>query len=279
MEPSQIGQPTDATPQTPSSPEAAPAPATEAEQRSEDSRNWFDRVVRTRLSGTTSRGPAAEQSQDETTSAEPGQGQPAPEWKPPSSQKEMDTWYQSRRDKERADDQRRQYQTELQERAQRVQGLEQQKQELLEGHEDWEVGEQVAAIERAIAAEKAGTAQQDREGSLIGDLTAFYDRVYLDPLLDQLPKAERERLLGQPWHGPDGRVGLQQAGFDALKQHYMDEGAKAERARLEKNQSVRKQLAHEFRITREEPDNIPSANGSLTPPPDMNTLIRRAAGR
>lgn len=267
MEPSQIGQPTEST-QTP--PEAASAPPS-APERSEGEPNLFERLFH--FHGR-ERGETRDSSQDQPAAQEQPPAAASDEWKPPSSREEMQRWYQSQRDKERADEQRRQYQTDQQERTQRIQAIEQQKRELLQGHESWEVGEQVAELDRQILAEQDGTAAQDREGSLIGTVTEFYDHVWGNGFLEELPRAEQQRILAQTWQGPDGRVAMANEIRTALKKHLLAEGAKAERARLEKNQSYRKQLTHEFGIVREEPDHVPAGTGGNSHGPSMNEWLR-----
>lgn len=271
MEPT--GGPESAQDQSPHpSPEVASEAPSEAE-RSESSRSWFD-GVRDRLRGVT-RGPASDEPPDQ-----PAEGTSPPEWRPPQNPEEERRRFQSARDREAAEERRRAYQTEQQQRQQQVYELEQQKRELIANHEDWEVGEDVAKLERQILAVQQGTAQEDREGSLIGTLTSFYDSVYMDAYLSELPRAEQEKLTSQTWQGPEGRAALAGEIKGALKKYWMTEGAKAERTRLEKSQGYRKQLTHEFGLAHEEPDLVADATGGNGgTPPDMNSFLRRSFGR
>jgi hypothetical protein len=271
-------EPTPSTPaaSNPTPPESASAPEPE---RSEDSPSFFDRLFRPRAG--TARGEAAPESQDQPAresapaSSTPEPPSPPDDWQPPSSREEFERIYQSRRDKERADEQRRTYQQEQQERASRIAGLEQQRRELLASHQSWEVGEEVAELDRQILAEEQGTAQQDRESSLLGTVTGFYDQIYGDAYLAELPVAEQERILATPYQGPEGRAQLAKEILSSLKKNWLAEGAKSEREKFEKNPAVRKQLAHEFGITsREEPDHVPAANGSNGQSPSMNAWLR-----
>jgi hypothetical protein len=257
-------------PQIPSSPESAPEAASDAE-RSEASRSWFE-GVRARLRGTP--GPGRDEAPDQ-----PAPGQP-PEWRPPTNAEEERRRFQSQRDREAAEERRRQYQTDQQQRAAQVAQLEQQKRELLSSHEDWEVGEEVASLERQIVAVRDGTAQESREGSLIGTITATYDSIYGDNYLQELPRAEQERIAREVWQGPEGRAALANEIKGALKKHWTTEGARAERLRMEKNPSVRKQLAHEWGLAHEEPDLVAEATGGNGgSSPDMNSFLRRSFGR
>lgn len=271
MEPT--GGPDQSPDQSPNpSPEVANEASSEAE-RSESSRSWFKSVV-DRVRGRDP-GPESDELPDQ-----PAEGTGPPEWRPPTSAEEERRRFQSARDREAAEERRRAYQTEQQQRQQKVYELEQQKRELIANHEDWEVGEDVAKLEREILAVQQGTAQEDREGSLIGTLTSFYDSVYMDAYLSELPRAEQEKLTQQTWQGPEGRAALATEIKGALKKHWMTEGAKSERLRMEKNPSMRKQLAHEFGLAHEEPDLVAEATGGNGgTPPDMNSFLRRSFGR
>lgn len=268
MEPTEIGQ----NPAAGSPPEGSANPEAE---RSEDSPSFFERIFHR---SDRSRGESRETSQDppatETTATTTPGAKPPDEWKPPASKEEFDRLYQSRRDQERARELAAQHQTEQQQRAARIQELEGKKRELLRTHQPWEVGEDVAQLELQIQAEQEGTAAQDRDSGLIGSITAFYDQVYGDTYLRELPPAEQQRLLQTEYHGPQGRQQLAQDIAAAMKKHYLAEGAKAERERLEKNQGYRKQLVHELGLAREEPEHITAAPGGNGHATDMNAWLR-----
>lgn len=268
MEPANIGQ--DPTAGAPAEVSANPEP-----ERSEGAPSFFDRLF-----NRGGRGEARETPQDTPATeppATPATGtKPPDEWKPPASKEEFERIYQSRRDQERARDLAAQHQTEQQQRTARIQDLEGKKRELLRTHQPWEVGEEVAELELQIQAEQEGTVAQNRDSDLIGSITGYYDHIYGETYLQELPPAEVQRIMQNPYHGPQGRQQLAQDIATALKKHYLAEGAKAERERLEKNQGYRKQLVHELGLAREEPANIPAATGGNghSGSTDMNAWLR-----
>jgi len=223
-------------------------------------------------------GPSPDAAQDqpapEDHSPEPDPNAP-PAWAPPTDAEEERRRYQSIRNKEQAAEQRAAHQTAQQQVAAEVNRLEAEKDQLLATHEDWEVGDDVAKLDRQIKAVKDGTQQQQSEDQLLGGITAFYDQVWGDTYLAALPVSERERILKTEYHGPDGRRQM----AEEVRKSLLAEGGRQERTKLEKNAGYRKQLAHEFGLAREEPDTTPSVAGSAPAANDMNGWIRRAAGR
>lgn len=290
MEPTTIGQES-----TPSTPEESKAPT--PEERSEAQHNWFnDRIrgVRGIVSAVT-RGaqdqPAAKAEDDESTDAsaaaestptaaasDTAKPSPKGDWAPPADAEDERKRYQSLRDQERAREQAASLQTRQQEQAAQIRELEAKRSELLKD-EPWRVGEQVADIDLKIEAIKAGNTEQVREQELVGGVMAFYDAIYSDRFLQELPPEEVTRILARPYHGAEGRQMLAEETLSALTKHFKSVGAKEERAKLEKSQSYRKQLSQEFGLSREEPDQTPAVAGSAQGPVDMNSFIRTAAGR
>jgi hypothetical protein len=91
-----------------------------------------------------------------------------------------------------------------------------------------------------------------------------HDRAAIDPIVEALPKAERERIfaLEGAGHGLEGRKLVVAESLKALEKHWKAEGEKQAEARLRRNQAFRKQVLSEARGGIAEPELLPAASGA-----------------
>lgn len=112
-------------------------------------------------------------------------------------------------------------------------------------------------------------AEQDRQAekqaetdtsvnSMFAQIGAHHDRYTLDPLVMQLPDAERQRIMALPGAGAglDGRKLIVEEGLKALEKHWRAEGARDAEAKLRRNPAFRKQVFSEMRRGAPEPEFI-----------------------
>lgn len=120
-------------------------------------------------------------------------------------------------------------------------------------------------------------AQQDRqaeqEAQQNAGTTQFFqnvglqhDRIAIDPLMESLPLAERERIMkidgaGQ---GLEGRKVVVAEALKSLEKHWKAEGEKQAEAKLRRNPAFRKQILAEHRGSFQEPELLPAFSGSST---------------
>jgi hypothetical protein len=110
-----------------------------------------------------------------------------------------------------------------------------------------------------------------------------YDRVAIDPIIEVLPKAERERVLGaaarDAANGLEHRRMVVGEAMKALEKHWRAEGAKDAEDRLRKNPAFRKQILVESRGQYTEPELLPSGPaGNGRSSDDINDMLRRQIG-
>jgi len=123
-----------------------------------------------------------------------------------------------------------------------------------------------AYAEQERNAEQAATADSSIAG-LFSQVGAEHDRYTLDPLVTQLPEAERQRILALEGAGVglDGRKLIVTEGLKALEKHWKQEGAAEAEQKLRRNAAFRKQVLSEFRRGVREPEFIsggpPSVEG------------------
>jgi hypothetical protein len=95
--------------------------------------------------------------------------------------------------------------------------------------------------------------QQQEQGSnvmaQVGQIEATYDRFALDPLVMQLPEAERQRILKLEGAGVglEGRKLIVSEGLRALEKHWKAEAEKEAQDKLRRNPAFRKQVLNEIR--------------------------------
>jgi hypothetical protein len=187
---------------------------------------------------------------------QPAASAPAPDeanaWKPPTSVEEerrrLQSYYDSRR-----------YQEQREERERTLAGLEQQLEAALDEDDPLTVTE----LERQIRALKSGDQAQDQVSTVVGNLTAFYDELYLDGGLKRLPMEVRQQLLSDAGQvvGPQGRQQLATRIYDAVLAEGKRQGAAEEAKRLRSSSAFRKEILHQNRDEEEEPDYVPAVAG------------------
>jgi hypothetical protein len=103
-----------------------------------------------------------------------------------------------------------------------------------------------------------------------------HDRVSIDPLVEALPQAERERILALEGAGTglEGRKLVVTKALESLQKHWKAEGAKEAEVRLRRNPAFRKQVLNEGRTTAVEPDLLPGAASSSKSDGAVSGLLR-----
>jgi hypothetical protein len=93
-----------------------------------------------------------------------------------------------------------------------------------------------------------------------------HDRVSIDPLMEALPVAERQRIMQVEGagHGLEGRKVVVNEALKALERHWKAEGEKQAEAKLRRNSAFRKQVLAENRDSFPEPELLPAYSGSTT---------------
>jgi hypothetical protein len=121
-------------------------------------------------------------------------------------------------------------------------------------------------------------AQSQQWVETFANLGRIHDGAVLDPVVQALPKAEAERILGLEGAGigVDGRKLIVGEALKALEKHWKAEGAKDAEARLRKNPAFRKQVYGEFRGP--EPEVVPVGASSAASSDDINDMLRRQLG-
>jgi hypothetical protein len=101
-------------------------------------------------------------------------------------------------------------------------------------------------------------------GSFLANVGTTHDRYTIDPLMETLPQAERDRILKMEGAGSglEGRKLLVRESLKALEKHWKAEGEKQAEAKLRRNAAFRKQVLAESRGSVVEPDLLPGDGGS-----------------
>ena len=111
------------------------------------------------------------------------------------------------------------------------------------------------------------TAQQN-EGvqTFFRDVGTQHDRVAIDPLMEALPRTERERIMNidGAGRGLEGRKVVVDEALKSLAKHWKAEGEKEAEAKLRRNPAFRKQVLAEHRGSFQEPELLPAFSGSST---------------
>jgi hypothetical protein len=118
-------------------------------------------------------------------------------------------------------------------------------------------------------------AEQERQDEQIQDqsvgvqqffsnIGTAHDRVSIDPLVEILPKEERDRIMNLDGAGTglEGRKLVVKESLKALEKHWRAEGAKDAESKLRRNQAFRKQIFAELRGGVTEPDLLPASSSS-----------------
>lgn len=104
-----------------------------------------------------------------------------------------------------------------------------------------------------------------------------HDRIAIDPLVQRLPEAERNRILAIEGAGAglEGRKLVVTESLKALEKHWRAEGAKEAEAKLRRNSAFRKQVFSEFRGSTPEPELLPGrASESSDADETVSALLR-----
>lgn len=107
--------------------------------------------------------------------------------------------------------------------------------------------------------------QSDTFMSRLHEIGSIHDRSTIDPLLEMLPPAERERILKLDGAGVGlaGRTLIVKEALKALEKSWKGDGGKDAERKLRSNPAFRKQLLAEMRGQRtSEPDLLPASSGS-----------------
>jgi hypothetical protein len=103
-----------------------------------------------------------------------------------------------------------------------------------------------------------------------------HDRAAIDPLVEALPKAERDRILAMDGagRGLEGRKLLVSESLKALEKHWKAEGEKQAEARLRRNSAFRKQVLSEARSGTVEPELLPAFNAPSAADKKVADILR-----
>jgi hypothetical protein len=107
-----------------------------------------------------------------------------------------------------------------------------------------------------------------------------HDRVSIDPVIEVLPRAERERILKleNAGRGLEGRKLVVTEALKALEKHWKAEGEKAAEGKLRRNPAFRKQVLSEARGGVVEPELLSAASGSSDADKTVSDLLRNRYG-
>ena len=120
----------------------------------------------------------------------------------------------------------------------------------------------------AYAEEERKAEQEQESTSQVANwfqgLSSQHDRAAIDPVIERLPEAERERILRMQGAGTglEGRKLVVSESIKALEKHWKAEGAKEAERRLRGNQAFRKQVLAESRGQSTEPELLPALSSS-----------------
>lgn len=221
-------------PNTPSE-GAVPAPdaaATEpaSDQREGSSPGWWQRMFNRR--------PAQETTTDD---AESGQGDSASE-RLVLSREELDRRVQAETDRREA------------KRAADFRAAEKRR---LRDEDPWAYAEQDRQAEQ-------GQEQTQGIQQFFATVGTQHDRIAIDPLMEALPVAERERIMKieGAGRGLDGRKLVVGEALKSLEKHWKAEGEQQAEVKLRRNPAFRKQLLAEGRGLAPEPELLPAYSSS-----------------
>jgi hypothetical protein len=208
---------------------AAAEPAS-GESREGPSTHWWDRLLNKRPT-------------PEATSADEEQAQASSTSQKLSlTQEELDRRVQAETDRREA------------QRAQRQRAEERKK---LRDTDPWAFAEEDRKAEQSQV-------QDNTTLEFFRNVGTQHDRIAIDPLMETLPVAERQRIMSieGAGQGLDGRKLVVSEALKSLEKHWKAEGAKDAEAKLRRNQAFRKQILSEARAGIVEPDLLPAYSSS-----------------
>jgi hypothetical protein len=241
----------DEQPNTPSADvSAVDAPASEQSsdqpvESSKETPSWWQRITR--------RQPAARETEPEAEDSSEPTGQPS---KLVLSQEELDRRVQAetdRREAKRAQEARARARKELRDSDPWAYAEEERKDELL-----GQTNEQLVQFFSNVGTE--------------------HDRYAIDPVVELLPQADRERIMKMEnaGRGLEGRKLVVKESLKALEKQWKAEGAKDAERKLRSNPAFRKQVLSEIRGGTVEPDLLPAYGSSpSTADQTVSALLRR----
>jgi len=127
----------------------------------------------------------------------------------------------------------------------------------LRDEDPWEYTRLEREAEQVAAAETGFVSQLQQIGSI-------HDRATLDPLLEMIPEADRERILKMEKAGVglEGRTLIVKEALKALEKQWKNNGSTEAERKLRTNAAFRKQVLAEMRGQRtSEPDLLPASSG------------------
>jgi len=135
----------------------------------------------------------------------------------------------------------------------------------------WEYAEQERKAE--LQAE-----QSNQTLAALGQVGTVHDRYSIDPVVNELPQAERDRILAMEGAGVglDGRKLIVTESLKALEKHWKAEGARDAEAKLRRNPAFRKQIFSEFRRGIPEPEFI--SGGASSADNSVSDILRGQLG-
>ena len=138
-----------------------------------------------------------------------------------------------------------------------------------------------AYAEQERQAEQVGEANGALENFLVGVGTE-HDKVSIDPVVELLPRAERERILNLDGagRGLNGRKLVVKEALKSLEKHWKAEGEKQAEAKLRRSSAFRKQVLTESRGGFVEPELLPAFGGGDNPADrKVSDILRGFYGR
>lgn len=221
-------------PNTPSPDAQAPdaaAPEPVSDESREGSSHWWDRLLNKR--------PAREATSED---GEPGQPGSSASQRVSLTQEELDRRVQAETDRREA------------KRAAEQRAAERRR---LRDEDPWAYAEQDRQVEKAQE-QSAGISD------FFAGVGAQHDRASIDPVMEALPIAERQRIMAieGAGRGLEGRKLVVQEALKSLEKHWKEEGQRESEGRLRRNPAFRKQLLAEARGQAVEPELLPATGPS-----------------
>lgn len=224
----------DEQPNTPSEDVASSdvaAPEQTSDESPKESSHWWDRLLNKRT--------ATEATGEDGESGKPGSGASQ---RVSLTQEELDRRVQAETDRREA------------KRAAEQRAAERRR---LRDEDPWAYAEQ----------EREAETQQQQAASvseLFAGVSSQHDRASIDPVMEALPLAERQRIMAIEGAGVglDGRKLVVGEALKALERHWKAEGERAAEAKLRRNQAFRKQVLAESRGMAVEPELLPATGPS-----------------
>lgn len=138
-----------------------------------------------------------------------------------------------------------------------------------------------AYAEQERQAEQVDQGNTALENFLVG-VGSEHDKVSIDPVVELLPKAERDRILAIDGAGVglNGRKLIVREALKSLEKHWKAEGEKQAETKLRRSQAFRKQVLAESRGGFVEPELLPAFSGGDNPADKkVSDILRSFYGR